>query len=150
MLRPPLPSRRAGRRRDRHGRGVRGPLLPPVLPGRRSPREEFAHLVASYARDLIRRYPQLAEVEFAIEDIPPSAPGRFEPHAITLARTFAADRSHALACRMVFYRLPMATRARHYGGLANLVRCAMAQQCADYLGVPPEQIYPDFDLWWGS
>src|SRR6185312_3591107 len=59
-------------RRDRHGRGLRGPLLPAALPGARTRSELFDDLVLDAVEHLEHRWSdQLRNVEFAVEDVPP-------------------------------------------------------------------------------
>lgn len=141
---PPLPKRTASRRRDRHGRGLRGPLLPATLPGWQSQRERFTQLVKDAAFELTLRYPKLRSIEFAVEEIPPSAPGRYEPQAVSIARSFAADPSRKLRYRTVIYRLPITTRTHSWAETAHLVRYALASQCSSYLDVDPRELYPYF------
>src|SRR3954465_5702275 len=63
-----LPSRA---RRDRHGRGLRGRLVPPSVPLSRSRAGQFDDLVLDAVEDLERRWEkELAGVEFAVEDVP--------------------------------------------------------------------------------
>lgn len=53
----PGPPARTGRgRRNRHGRGLRGPLLPPGLPGRRTRAQRFDVWLAEGIEDLAERY----------------------------------------------------------------------------------------------
>src|SRR4249920_2083204 len=74
-------------RRDRHGRGLRGPLVPPGLPLSRSRAERFDSLVLDAAERLDQRWgEQLAEVEFAVEDVPPSDPAPWEHGDVPLGR----------------------------------------------------------------
>src|SRR3954463_14637288 len=57
-------------RRDRHGRGLRGRLVPPTVPLARSRAEQFDDLVLDAVEDLERRWErELAGVEFAVEDV---------------------------------------------------------------------------------
>ncbi|KOU30836.1 hypothetical protein ADK52_03920, partial [Streptomyces sp. WM6372] len=63
---PPGPPRSAEppaeprtRRRDRHGRGMRGPLAPPQVPLSASRAELFGDLVRDSVERLERRFPQL-------------------------------------------------------------------------------------------
>lgn len=143
---PSVPTRRSGRRRDRHGRGIRGPLIPPALPGWRTRREIFDDIVTDNVRDLVREHPKLRNVEFAVEEVPPSNPSRFEAHGITLARTFAADRTHGLRYRVVLYRLPIATRCTNDKEIDELTHYVLIEQCADILGVAVTDLDPDFPL----
>src|SRR5438094_10352586 len=65
------PRRPARSRRDRHGRGLRGRLVPAELPLARSRAEQFDDLVLDAVEDLERRWEkELAGVEFAVEDVP--------------------------------------------------------------------------------
>src|SRR3712207_9516262 len=69
MTRPP---RHPGRpRRDRHGRGLRGRLVPDGVPLARSRAEQFDDLVLDAVEALERRWEkELAGVEFAVADVP--------------------------------------------------------------------------------
>ena len=64
----------SGRRahRDRHGRGLRGRLVPATVPLARTKAEVFDDLVLDTVETLERRFAkELAGVEFAVEDVPP-------------------------------------------------------------------------------
>ena len=80
---------RAGRirRRDRHGRGLRGSLVPPGVPLYRSRSDRFDDLVLLAVSQLEPRWDaELAEVEFGVEEIPPVVPEIDDPEPIPLAR----------------------------------------------------------------
>lgn len=65
------------RRRDRHGRGLRGGLAPPGVPLHRTRAERFDDLVLQAVARLEPRWEaHLAAVEFAVEEIPPADDGR--------------------------------------------------------------------------
>ena len=126
----PIPSRSAPapvtasiRRRDRHGRGLRGPLLPPHLPAWRTRAERFDELVVSAAEVLTRRWPQVGSIQFAVEEVPPSDPAPWE-HGVVLGRGFAA-------------------RAQDDAELTELVRRVVVEQVALMLGRSPEEIDPE-------
>ena len=60
------------RRRDRHGRGLRGILAPPDVPLHRTRAERFDDLVLQAVARLEPRWEaHLAGVEFVVEEIPP-------------------------------------------------------------------------------
>ncbi len=68
----PSAGRPAGRRRDRRGRGLRGELAPRGVPLARTRSEEFDDLILDAVEDLERSWAsELADVEFAVEDVPP-------------------------------------------------------------------------------
>ena len=73
------------RRRDRHGRGLRGVLAPPGVPLHRSRAERFDDLVLQAVARLEPRWEaHLAGVEFAVEEIPPA--DELTPGPVPLAR----------------------------------------------------------------
>ncbi|MDD0857116.1 metallopeptidase family protein [Arthrobacter alpinus] len=59
------------RRRDRHGRGLRGPVLDAGLPGSRTRGQKFDDLVVDSADRLRTLWPEaLATVEYLVEEVP--------------------------------------------------------------------------------
>jgi len=137
------PSRtRTTKRRDRHGRGLRGPLLPSSLPAARTRAERFDDLVLDAVDLLERRWAQeLAGVEFAVEDVPPSDPAPWEDDAVPLGRLFPAD--GASPARVVVYRRPVETRADEED-LDDLVAEVVIQQVAHLLELPPDDVDPRY------
>jgi Zincin-like metallopeptidase len=75
------------RRRDRHGRGLRGSLVPPGVPLHRTRAERFDDLVLLAVSQLEPRWEaELSGVEFGVEEIPPVIPDNDDPEPIPLAR----------------------------------------------------------------
>ena len=61
------------RRRDRHGRGLRGVIAPPNVPLARTRSERFDDLVLDAVEELEAHWAaELAGVEFAVEEVPPA------------------------------------------------------------------------------
>ena len=59
------------RRRDRHGRGLRGQLVPPGVPLYRSRSQQFDDLVLEAVARLEPRWEtELSDVEFAVQEVP--------------------------------------------------------------------------------
>ncbi len=130
-------------RRDRHGRGLRGPLLPASLPAARSRAERFDDLVLDAVELLERRWAeQLAGVEFAVEEVPPSDPAPWEDEVVPLGRLFPADASGP--ARVVLYRRPMETRASGED-LEDLVADVVVEQVAHLLELDPEEVDPRYE-----
>jgi predicted Zn-dependent protease with MMP-like domain len=130
------------RHRDRHGRGLRGDLLPPHLPGHRSRREEFDDTVLDAARALVERYPRrLEHLQVAVEEVPTSDPAPWEESAVALGRAFPADRDHPP--RVVLFRRPIQTRCARPPELELLVRQVLADQIASLLHLAPEDVDPE-------
>jgi predicted Zn-dependent protease with MMP-like domain len=76
------------RRRDRHGRGLRGVLAPPDVPLHRTRAERFDDLVVQAVARLEPQWEaHLSGVEFAVEEIPPAgAPGAGPRGPVPLSR----------------------------------------------------------------
>jgi predicted Zn-dependent protease with MMP-like domain len=142
-------------RRDRHGRGLRGRLVPPTVPLSRSRAEQFDDLVLDAVEDLERRWErELAGVEFAVEDVPwvdHSSPDEvvldadvLDDGSVPLARVLPAHREDGRErpARIVVYRRPLEIRAADRDDLADLVRDVVVDQVAVLLGRDPEEIDP--------
>ncbi|MEV7660357.1 metallopeptidase family protein [Paenarthrobacter sp. NPDC089316] len=130
------------RRRNRHGRGLRGELMLPNLPGFRTRSERFDDMVLDSAERLQDMWgKQLDGVLFAVDEIPPNleqlvatrnpAPmgsytpgGRGEPPMITVYRRVVEQGSN--------------TREE----LQDLVHDVVVEYTAEMLGVPPETLDP--------
>ncbi|MGO1737620.1 MAG: metallopeptidase family protein [Actinomycetaceae bacterium] len=142
---PALPARREARRRDRHGRGPRGPLLPWQLPGWRTRADRFDDLLLDAVERLEHGWAdELAGVEIAVEDVPPSDPAPWEHRAVALGRYYAGDRAAGLPRRIVVYRRPVESRATDPADLADLVTAALVEQVAAMLGRSPDEIDPEY------
>ena len=128
--------------RDRHGRGLRRPLLSPDAPGRRNKRESFDDAVAACASSLEKRWGNVwGAVEFAVEEVPRSAPAAWET-GIPLGRLFPADAGQP--ARIVVYRKPIEQRAIDREDLRGLVRDVITENVAHVLGKPPHEVDPAY------
>ena len=156
------------RRRDRHGRGLRGALVPPGVPLHRTRSERFDDLVLLAVSQLEPRWEaELAGLEFAIEEIPPILPdvddqeiplARLEPGSaqggpadpagvVSLPgqRGFGDHRERpARPARIVLYRRPLLARADGEEELAELVLDVIVEQFARWLGVDPQIVDPGY------
>lgn len=140
---PAGPSGAAGpvRRRDRRGRGLRGPLLPSTLPAHRTRAERFGDLVLDSVERLeVRWGKELDGVEFAVEDVPPSNPAPWESGGVPLGRSFPAQ--PGLPPRIVVYRRPVESRAADADELGELTHEVVAEQVAHLLGRSPDEVDP--------
>jgi predicted Zn-dependent protease with MMP-like domain len=154
---PPPGDRRAARirRRDSHGRGLRGTLTPQDLPLYRSRAQRFDDLVLEAVAQLEPRWEaELSGVEFAVEEIPAADLPDDEPDPVPLARldpgSPAADdpRHPARPARIVLYRRPLMARADDEDDLGELVLDVVVEEFARLLGVDPHAVdpgYPDED-----
>ncbi|WP_235019925.1 metallopeptidase family protein [Ruania rhizosphaerae] len=133
------------RRRDRHGRGMRGPLIPPALPGWRTRSQRFDESVLMTLEHVERNLGnELDGLEVGVEEVPPSAPAPWEVGAVPLGRYFPADSAAGLPHRIVVYRRPVVARVEDEVELASLVRDVLVEQIAHMLSRSPEDIDPDY------
>ncbi|MGQ0845334.1 MAG: metallopeptidase family protein [Sporichthyaceae bacterium] len=133
-------------RRDRRSRGLRGPLAPPDSPLARSRADRFADLVLDSVERLERRWSnELADVEFAVENVPP-VDRPLDPinNSIPLSRLYPGSAGHSP--RIVLYRRPIEARATGRAELTALVHDLVVEQVAELLGVEPETVDPEYGL----
>jgi predicted Zn-dependent protease with MMP-like domain len=138
------PGRRGGR--DRHGRGLRGRLVPASVPLSRTRAEIFDDLVLDAVEGLERRYAKdLAGVEFAVEDVPPDLnvydSDILEDGEVPLARLLPGRPGRGtVPPRIVLYRRPLEFRAVDREDLADLIHNVVIEQVANLLGVDPDDL----------
>ena len=106
--------------------------------------ERFDDLVLDAASRLEERLGRsFGDVEFAVEDVPPSDPAPWESADVALGRLFAAR--GRMPARIVIYRRPVETRADDARELAILVNEVVVEQVAAMLGVDPTELDPGWE-----
>ncbi|MFK0116262.1 metallopeptidase family protein [Streptomyces sp. NPDC090994] len=132
------------RRRDRHGRGMRGPIAPPQVPLAASRGDVFRDLVEDSVERLERRWPQLADIDFLVLEVPrPDEGGEaWSDEAVPLGRTVPARDGRR--ARVVVYRRPVEIRTKGRDERAVLVHEVVVEQVADLLGLTPETVDPRY------
>ena len=147
---PPDPRRRV-RRRDRHGRGLRGRLVPPGVPLYRTRAQQFDDMVLdAVARLEPRGGAELAQGEFAGQEGPEAEERADESSPQPRARggPGAADPGNpgrpATPARIVVYRRPLMARAEDDDELSDLVFGVVVEEFASVLGLDPETIDPGY------
>lgn len=109
-----------------------------------SRRERFDDLVLD-AGERVRPHlgSRYADLQLAVEDVPPLDPAPWEEQTAPLGRLIrgTATRPH----RVVVYRRPVEARAQDDQDLADIVREVVTEQVAALLGVPPHEIDPGID-----
>ena len=137
------------RRRDRHGRGLRGPLAPPGVPLHRSRAQQFGDLVLDAVARLEPRWEaELARVEFAVQEVPDHDPPDDEPDAVPLALLDPGSPDPAgpgHGPRIILYRRALMARADGEEELAELVLDVVVEEFARLLGVDPDVVDPGYD-----
>ncbi|MGY3682355.1 putative Zn-dependent protease with MMP-like domain [Streptomyces sp. TE33382] len=116
---------------------MRGPLAPPQVPLSVSRAETFRDLVQDSVERLERRWPQLAEVDFVVLDVP----GTLE-ETVPLGSALAAAKGRP--AQIVIYRRPVEIRTKSRDERALLVHEVVVEQVADLLGLAPESVDPRY------
>ncbi|WP_369202948.1 metallopeptidase family protein [Streptomyces sp. PU-14G] len=143
----PVPPRRTTARphsRDRHGRGMRGPIAPPQVPLALTRAEAFDDLVRDSVARLERHWPQLSGVEFAVQEVPRSDNGevREGDDAVPLGRV--TEGGGTQPDRVIVFRRPVEIRSRTRDERALLVHEVVVEQVAELLGLAPESVDPRY------
>lgn len=131
------------RRRDRHGRGMRGPVAPPQVPLSISRGEAFDDLVRDSADRLERRWPQLTGIDFAVQEVPRGDTGELDDSgAVPLGMMLPAH--GGAPDRVIVYRRPIEIRTKSRDERALLVHEVVVEQVAELLGLAPESVDPRY------
>ena len=136
------------KRRNRHGRGQRGPVVLPRAYGGRIDRidpndaEFFTACLAEAVRQVQRSCPGILDnVVVGAEDVP-TMPDWTEER---VPLSSAVDGSDDSPARVVIYRRPLELRTASRRGLAILVHRTLVEQLSALTGLPVEKIDPDID-----
>jgi predicted Zn-dependent protease with MMP-like domain len=136
------------RRRDRHGRGLRGRLVPPGVPLYRSRSQQFDDMVLEAVARLEPRWEtELSDVEFAVQEVPDADT---EDEGVPLARILRGSpdtgdpANPATGPRIVLFRRPLLARAEDEDELSELVFDVVVEEFAEILGVDPEVVDPGY------
>jgi predicted Zn-dependent protease with MMP-like domain len=129
-------------RKDRRGRGLRGPLAPPHLPISRTPAERFDDLVLDAVEHLEEHWAdEMRALEFAVEDVPP--PDAIVDDVVPLSRTVPAVPGRP--ARVVVFRRPVEARAIDPADLADLVLDVVVTEVGRALDIDPDVLDPPDD-----
>ena len=162
------------RRRDRHGRGLRGALVPQDVPIHRTRAERFDDLVLQAVARLEPQWEaHLSGIEFAVEEIPPvdvpvtgvrgpvplsrldpgpagarsPEPGDHwpRPGAPATPDAGAPDGENGQdPPRIVVYRRPLMARADGEDELGELIFDVVVEEFARMLGIDPTDVDPGY------
>lgn len=144
-------------RRDRHGRGVRGPLMPTKIPRyRRRPELFDAAVLEAYAPIQQQFAVELESLDIAVDAIPRMRLNMdwdsFPPEVVVdgpvpLGRIIQAGidiHGYPTRARIVIFRMPIEQRVQGAKERQELLTIVLTQLVAQYLGITPEDIDPHF------
>lgn len=139
------------RRRDRHGRGLRGRLVPPGVPLYRTRSQQFDDMVLDAVARLESRWEaELAGVEFAVQEVPEADELTDDSVPLPLARTVPGTPDSrdpgrpAMPTRIVVYRRPLMARSDSDAELSELVFDVVVEEFANLLGLDPDSVDPGY------
>lgn len=116
---------------------MRGPVAPPQVPLSTSRSDSFRDLVRDSVDRLERRWPQLADVDFLIMDVPSP-----EEDTVPLGSSVPAGKEQP--ARIIVYRRPVEIRTKNRDDRALLVHEVVVEQVAELLGLSPESVDPRY------
>ncbi|WP_235543445.1 metallopeptidase family protein [Phycicoccus sp. Soil803] len=123
---------------------MRGPLAWPAVPAMATRRQQFDDLVLDSAARLEGRLgPRFEQLEFAVEDVPPTDPAPWEREGAPLGRAFPARGRQP--ARIVIYRRPIEARAESQRDLTAIVQDVVVEQVAGLFNLPPGDLDPRYD-----
>ena len=140
-------------RRERHGRGLRGPLAPRPVPIAQTPTEMFDSAVLDAVEHLeAHGLAEIGGIEFAVEDVPSINPGDsgyalevLEDARVPLAQAYPAGLAEITSPLIVLYRRPLEARAHDVEDLAGLIHDVVVDRVAHLLGRDPGEIDPHYE-----
>ncbi len=137
-------------RRDRRGRGMRGPaVLPLTWPSRdhrpprpRGRREVFDRILLDVVTELDERWSEhLGLVEYAVEDTP-QLPDDWDAARVPLSSLVRG--SGTTPTRLVVFRRPLEHRAQDRAELEAIILTVVVEQVAELLGIEPAEVDPRY------
>lgn len=140
------------KRRDRHGRGVRGPLALPNpitgsvvgITGRQNAAEFFIGAVTKSVHRLMQTCPDaLTGVDIGVEDVPSVAFDWALLDRVPLAAAIEASANRA--ARIVVFRRPLERRASDRQDLLDLVHVTLVEQLSALTGRSMHDLDPEVD-----
>ncbi|MEU1460352.1 metallopeptidase family protein [Streptomyces sp. NPDC005727] len=124
---------------------MRGPIAPPQVPLAASRAEVFADLVQDSVERLERRWPQLADMDFLVLEVPRlerRGTDAWDDEAVPLGGIIPAREGRR--ARVVVYRRPVEIRTKGRDERAALVHEVVVEQVAELLGLTPETVDPRY------
>lgn len=137
-------SRYARRRRDRHGRGLRGELIPSHLPGSRTRSERFEDWVMESAQRLERLWgDRIQDIQIVVQEIP-SGLEQLAPEVVRGLLGSSRRAAEKQPAVITLYRHPIEMAAKGYVPVNELVHDVVVEQMAELLGMAPEAVDPAY------
>ncbi len=131
------------RKRDLHGRGLRGTLTPPTIPIAKSRAVAFDELVLESVERVQRAIPELEDVAVIVEEVPPAPRRDGAPDPVPLGRVESAKGARSPV--LIVHRRPVELRSAPGLEREDLVHDVVAELIAELFGLSPQQVDPDYN-----
>jgi len=141
---PAAPRPFRSRRRNRHGRGLRGEVLPAHLAGSRTRAERFDDWVMESAERLERLWGEdIQSYQFVVQEIPDGLEELVRRRgSIPLASSSPGTGPKPPV--ITIYRRPVESTARGLVPVNELIHDVVVEQLASLMGMDPEAIDPSY------
>ena len=127
-------------RRDRHDRGLSGPVLPHNAPFHKSPDQFFIHHMDQALTEYEHRLgDRLTKISIAIEPVPSERDFVISQGVVPLGRIERGNPS-----LIVLYQRPIEMRGQGSQRLVRVLRDVLAELIARVLGLEPFDVDPDY------
>jgi hypothetical protein len=128
-------------KRDRHDRGLRGPVLPHSAPSHESTDQFFVREMREAVEDLDARLgTMLTSIKFALEEIPNKRDLAFASGHVPLGRI---DQGNPTS--IVLYQRPIEMRADSKELLQRVMRDVLAELVSLVTGLRPDDVDPNYE-----
>ncbi len=128
-------------KRDRHDRGLRGPVLPHSAPSHESSDQLFVREMREAVEDLDARLgTMISSIKFALEEIPNKRDLTFASGHVPLGRI---DQGNPTT--IVLYQRPIEMRSESKELLQRVVRDVLAELVSLVTGLRPDDVDPNYE-----
>jgi predicted Zn-dependent protease with MMP-like domain len=132
------------RRRNRRGRGMRGELLPPHLPGSRSRSEQFDDWVMESAQRLERLWGErIQDLQIVVQEIPDGLED-MTPETLRGLLGSCSPAAPGQPAVITIYRHPVLMAAKSLMPVNELIHDVVVEQTAELMGLAPEAVDPAY------
>lgn len=126
--------------RDRHDRGLRGPLIPHVAPIYENPSKTFERMLTHAVEDFgVRLGNELEHLEIRLEEIPNNRDLTLAENSVPLGRIEIGNPT-----KIVIYQKPIELRCKNLNAIDRLIRDTLADLIGLAIGIRPSDIDPDY------
>ncbi len=126
--------------RDRHDRGLRGPLIPHVAPIYENPSMAFERMLTHAVEDFgVRLGSEIENLEISLEEIPNYRDLTLAENSVPLGRIEIGNPT-----QIVIYQKPIELRCKNFEAIDRLIRDTLADLIGLAIGIRPTDIDPDY------